>query len=409
MKRILFASLIAGVLCAGEWPAWRGPSADGVSTEKNLPVKWDLAKDTVWKLAVPGNGHSTPIVCRDRIFLTTAVEKERQLMCLDRSSGKILWTRAFLVADLEKKHKENSYASSSPTTDGETVFVTTMENGSNVVMAAYDFGGNQKWLNRTIGYFYSQWGFTHNPVLWKDRVFIVCAGSTGAFAAALRKSDGNLIWKTVFPTEEKYRHAFSPAFVRKIGDRELVIAEGASYIHALDPENGKIVWKSPGPSLEYLVSPVYSEKHNLLVSCSSWSARTLVALDPNGRMVWETKENAPHVPSLLTEGDFLYTLAAIPKAATCLDVRTGKEIWRSESLGIHHASPVLADGKLYFVNDDGIVNVFRAGGTLEPLARNEMNEPVYASPVPDKGQWLIRTFSNLYCIGIADIAAKTNR
>src|SRR6187402_2375244 len=154
--------LTVSVCLAEDWPGWRGPRGDGTSTEKQVPVQWDAAKaeGMVWKTPIPGDGHSSPIVLGKRIFVSTALldSKERVLLCLDRDSGKELWRRTVVTSDLERKHRENSYASSTPATDGERVYISYLD-GLDAVVAAYDLNGNQQWLVRP-GRFTSVHGFS---------------------------------------------------------------------------------------------------------------------------------------------------------------------------------------------------------------------------------------------------------
>ena len=156
----------AQIPVSGEnWTGWRGPRGDGTSLETVVPTKWSGSDNVAWKTPIPGSGHSSPIVWGDRIFLTTSIvaTQDRVLLSLDRKTGKILWQKTVINAPLEAKHAENAYASSTAATDGEKVYVTFLD-GKDVVVAAYDFAGEQKWLCRP-GKFDSNWGFCHSPVL----------------------------------------------------------------------------------------------------------------------------------------------------------------------------------------------------------------------------------------------------
>src|SRR5678815_850659 len=151
-----------------EWPGWRGPKGDGHSEEKNVPTKWSDTENIAWKTAVPGKGHSSPVIWGDRIFLTTAIEQEqrRVLLCLDRRTGKTLWERVVVTSPLEKKHDLNSYASATPVTDGKHVWVSFFEQPK-IVLACYDLDGNEAWRT-SPGTFTSIHGFCSSPVLYKD-------------------------------------------------------------------------------------------------------------------------------------------------------------------------------------------------------------------------------------------------
>ena len=170
------------------WPCWRGPNGDGTSSEQNLPIKWDSTKNVLWKIPVPGIGHASPIVWGDRLFTVTALQEsqERVLLCYDCRSGELLWQETVLKAALEKKHKDNSYASGTPATDGTLVYVSFMD-GKDVVVAAHDFSGKQVWLQRP-GTFTSPHGYSCSPALYEDKVIINGDSKADAFVTALSYS-----------------------------------------------------------------------------------------------------------------------------------------------------------------------------------------------------------------------------
>lgn len=402
------AALAAHSRALGEnWPGWRGPRGDGTSLETGIPTQWSGTDHVVWKTPIPGSGYSSPVVWGDRIFLTTALvgTQDRVLLGLDRKSGKILWQRTVLHAPLEAKHVENGYASSTPVTDGEKVYVTFLD-GHEVVVAAYDFAGEPQWTARP-GHFDSGWGFCHSPVLFEDKVLVACCGKTSGVLAALRRSDGATVW-SVEP-----RHpvqSFSAPLVTEMAGRVQLIVPGNNAITSFDPRCGKEWWTTEGPSKEFIATPVYSAKAGLVFGASSWPTRFLVAIKPDGsdnvtgtKVVWKTKEGAPYVPSPIVVGDYVLSAAFEGrKPLCCLEATTGKLLWKLEDAGLHHASPVTANGLVYFQNDAGVTQVVKAGPTLELVSRNELGEKTYASPAISQGQIFIRGFNNLYCIGPAN-------
>ncbi len=200
-----------------DWPGWRGPRGDGTSLETNLPVKWSGSDNITWKTPLPGLGHSSPIIWSDRIFLTTAIAetKDRVLLCLDRKTGKILWRQTVVNAPLEEKQPQNSYASSTPVTDGEKVYCAFLD-GKDVVVAAYDFAGGQKWISKP-GQFDSQWGFCHSPVLCGGKLLMACCGRHSGFIAALDRRDGKKIWGV---EPQHLVMAFSSPLVRQMAGRQ---------------------------------------------------------------------------------------------------------------------------------------------------------------------------------------------
>lgn len=386
---------------AENWPAWRGPRGDGTSLEKNPPTRWSATESIVWKTPIPGLGHSSPIVWGDRIFLTTALtdSQERMLLCLDRKAGKALWQQTVLRAPLEAKNNENSYASSTPATDGQRVYVTFLQE-KDVVVAAYDFAGKQVWLTKP-GTFYSQWGFSHTPALFEDKVIVVCDSKGENFIVALNRVDGKVAWKT---PRENPSQSYSAPLIREMAGRAQMIVSGNKAVTSYDPRTGKRLWVVDMASSDSVVTPVYNERTGLVLSSSSWPDKILVAIKPDGegnvtqtKVAWSTKTGAPYVPSPLSV-DHLFFTVANNNEAHCFDAATGNVLWH-EPMGRHHASPVLADGLVYFLNDDGVAHVVKAAGKFELVARNEIGEKTYASLVFSDGQMFLRSFKHLYCIG----------
>lgn len=396
--------LTASLACAENWPGWRGPRGDGTSLEKEVPIRWSSTENVVWKTAVPGEGHSSPVVWNNRVFLTTGLPEklERVLLCFDRVTGATLWQQTVLRAPLEPKNGENSYASATPVTDGERVYVTFLDR-EEVVVAAYDFAGKQLWLVRP-GKFKSQWGFSHTPLLFEDKVIVGCYSKGENFVVALSRADGRTVWKT---SGENPTQSYSPPLIREMEGRVQMVLPGNKTVTSYDPRTGKVLWVVDGPSDDSVITPVYSEKAHLVLSCSSWPNKVLVAIKPDGtgnvtasKIAWKTSEGAPYVPSPIVVGDWFLTSSFNGKAAHCYEAATGKVVWK-EPLGLHHASPVTANGLVYFLNDEGVMHIVRAGEKYELVARNELGEKTYASPALSDGQMFLRSFKQLYCIGQA--------
>ena len=399
---VVVVSIAQSPVVGEDWPGWRGPRGDGTSLETRVPTKWSGSDNVAWKTPVPGVGHSSPIIWGDRIFLTAALAetKDRVLLCFDRKNGKILWQKTVLNAQLETKNPENSYASSTPITDGENVYVAFLD-GPEVVVAAYDFSGQRKWIARP-GRFNSPWGFCHSPVLWDDKVLIACCGGKSGFIAALGRLDGKTVWRV----EPKHvGQAFSAPLVREMAGRVQMIVPTNSMVASYDPKDGTVLWSTNGPSAEFVATPVFSEKAGLVLCASSWPARILVAIKPDGegdvtkqKVAWQTKQGAPYVPSPIAVGDYFLT-SSYKRELYCYEAANGNIVWKQEDVGMHHASPVTAGGLVYFLNDDGVMNVVKAGPKFEVVAKNELGEKTFASPAISRGQIFLRSFSNLYCIG----------
>ena len=384
------------------WPSWRGPDQDGTSKEINLPTKWDSVTNVMWKAKVPGIGYASPIIWEDRLFTFTALPEtqERILLCYDCNTGKLLWQKTVLTAPLEGKHKDNSYASGTPATDGTLVYVSFLD-GEDVVVDAYDFSGNRVWTQRP-GIFYSGWGYSCSPRLYKDRV-IINGNSPGKspFVAALSKTDGKILWKV---EQDKPANNFSTPIIKEIAGKAQLIFCGNQEIASLNPDDGSQNWVVDGPASDFCSSPVYNEKNDVVIMSSAWPRRVLLAIKPDGKgnvtetkVVWRSTVGGVYVPSPITTGDYLFTTMTNGKVH-CIDVATGEIIW-IEELGLQYSSPVIADGLLYMPNDEGVITVIKPGRVFEAIAKNSIGEKMYASPAISNGRIFLRGVEHLFCIG----------
>ncbi|MFZ0283497.1 MAG: PQQ-binding-like beta-propeller repeat protein [Bacteroidales bacterium] len=391
---------ITSVTQAQNWPSWRGPSGDGTSTETNLPVMWDSITNVVWKSRVPGIGYSSPVVWKDRIFMTTALAEthEKVLLCYDSKSGNLLWQKTVLRTEFEKKHDNNSFASGTPSTDGIRVYVSFLD-GKDIVVGAYDFSGKQVWLQRP-GTFLSPHGYSCSPVLFEDKVIINGDSQGDSFVAALSKTEGSIIWKV---SHEKPAHSFSTPIFRKMAGKMQMIFCGNKEIASYNPVDGSRYWFVDGPSEDFCSSPVYNEKSGLVLVSSAWPLRNLVAIRPDGQgdvtkthVAWQSRKGAYYVPSPVCTADYLLTTMTTGDVH-CIEVATGNTLW-VKNLGPQYSSPVLADGLVYMPNDEGVITVIRPGPKFESVSINSIGERMNASPAISNGKIYLRGFKNLYCI-----------
>ncbi|MEI9898349.1 MAG: PQQ-binding-like beta-propeller repeat protein [Chthoniobacter sp.] len=231
---------------AEDWPGWRGPRGDGTSAEKQVPLTWDATKGegVAWVAEIPGEGHSSPIVLGQRVFVTAALPEteDRLLLCLDRDSGREIWRRTVFTSPLERKHRENSYASSTPATDGQRIFVSFLD-GADAVLAAYDLEGRQQWVARP-GVFNSQHGFSSSPVVFEDKVIVNGDHDGDAWIAALSREDGHTLWK--IDRENKTRSYCTP-LIRDLAGRTQMILSGSKCVASYDPRTGQRHWIIDGP------------------------------------------------------------------------------------------------------------------------------------------------------------------
>ncbi len=408
----LFAIVIfVQITYAENWPQWRGPAMNGVSNEKNLPLRWTPEENIAWKLALPGVSGSTPIVWRDRVFLNVAEGDDLYLWCIDRTKGALAWKK--LLGSGNVKMRKHNMSSPSPVTDGKSVYVMT----GTGVLKGFDFMGKELWgrdLQREYGAFGLNWGYASSPFLTDDALYIqVLHGmrtDDPSYVMRLDKATGKTIWKVDRPTDaitESPDSYTTPALVRHGKTAELVVT-GGDCVTGHDLASGKELWRANGlnpdnnPSYRIVASPVVFNE----IIYAPTRVRPLLALKAGGRgdvttshLLWSTR-NGPDVPTPVTDGQYFYVVND-RGIMWCLDAKTGAEVYAEQRLkpGTYSGSPVLADGKIYVTNEDGLTSVVRAGPKFEVLAENALNDYSLSSPAISNGQIFIRTSQNLYCIG----------
>ena len=418
MRILTLLFLLSGSVTAENWPGWRGPNGDGISAEKNLPTRWSKTENIAWRTPIAGEGHSSPIVWGDRVFLTTSLteKNQRRLLCLNRLDGKIVWERVVLNSEPETLHRLNSRASGTPATDGEYIYVAFMlAKGEKVmapnvgserlitpgrmVVAAYDFAGNEKW-NSDVGDFVSAHGFNSCPVLFEDLVIINGDHDGDAYIVALDRKTGDERWR--IPRENKTRSYVTP-IIREIGDRTQMILSGSKSVASYDPRTGKRHWILDGPTEQFVASMVYDGEYVFVTG--GYPEKHILAIDPRGtgnvtgtHVVWRTIRGAAYVPSPIVSGEYLLVVAD-GGVATCFDAGSGNPLWRERLAGDQSSSPVLADGIVYFFSDRGEATLVRPGDKFEVVAKNRLDEPISSSPAISQGQIFVRTHEALYCIG----------
>ena len=388
--------LLSTSLRAEPWPEWRGPRGDGTSLESSVPVRWSSTDNIAWKVPIPGEGHSSPIVWGNRIFLTTCLENEqkRLLLCLDRSDGRLLWQQEVLKAELEPKHTLNSFASATPATDGKHVWVAFLQY-PDMEVACYDFAGNKIW-QRSPGPFHSVHGFCSSPILYKDLIILNGDQDAEAWIVALDKTTGAVRWRTDRPN--RTRSYCTPLIIDAAGKKQLVLS-GSKCIASYDPNTGKQIWIIDGPTEQFVSSPVFAD--NVLFVTAGFPTYHLLGIRPDGQgnvtnthVLWHDRRAADYVPSPIAHGKYFFYVND-NGIAGCLVAATGKRPW-IQRLGMHHsASPVSSGDYLYFLDDDGNMFVLKAGPKFELVSRNPLGEECRASPAISGGQIFIRSTPSL--------------
>lgn len=408
---VVLLAFSAGVAHADNWPQWRGPNLNGVSVEKNLPERWTTEENVTWKLPMPGWSGSTPVVWRDRIFLNVAEGDNLYLWSVDRTKGSVQWKQ--LLGGGNVKMRKQNMSSPSPVTDGKSVYVMT----GTGILKAFDFSGKELWsrdIQKEYGTFGLNWGYASSPLLFEDSLYVqVLHGmktDDPSYVLRIERKTGKTIWKVERPTiaiRESPDSYTTPAILRYGKTIELVIT-GGDCVTGHDLATGKELWRANGlnpdndPSYRIVASPVV---YNEIVYAPT-RVRPLLALRAGGRgdissshLLWSTP-NGPDVPTPVTDGKYFY-IVNDRGIMWCLDAKTGAEIYGRQRLkpGTYSSSPVLADGKIYVTNEEGLTSVVRAGPQFGIVAENALNDYCLSSPAISDGQIFIRTAANLYCIG----------
>jgi outer membrane protein assembly factor BamB len=398
----LFLAAVSLHTVAEDWPGWRGPRGDGTSLETNAPVHWSAASNVVWQVAVPGAGHASPIVWRDRLFTVSAIAdtEERVVLCFDAASGRQLWQQTVVKAPFERTHPLNSHASSTPATDGEFVFSAFLD-VRDVVVTAHDFSGKQRWQVRP-GKFSSMHGFCSSPVIFEDRVIVNCDHDGDGYLVALARGDGRELWRIERPNKTR---SYCAPTIFEAGGRTQMVLSGTLCVASYDPRTGRQHWIIDGPTEQFVASIVLNRRANLFFMTGGFPEHHLLAIKPDGtgnvtqsHIAWRHNRASyvSYVPSPIAEGDY-FLVVSDPGYACCFEAATGKLVWQ-EKLGEHHASLVSAAGLVYFLADDGVTTVVRPGPVFATVARNEIGEKCFASPALSRGRLYLRGDKSLFCI-----------
>jgi outer membrane protein assembly factor BamB len=395
----------AGTLRAEEWPQFRGPTGQGHSAEHDIPVEWSESRNVIWKTPLPGVGWSSPVVAAGKVWVTAAVKDRNggslRALAYDVATGReLVNTEVFRVASVDPLNAKNTRASPTPILDGDRVYVHFGADGT----AALTTTGAIVW--KTKFDYESQHGDGGSPVLHGDLLILNCDGDDVAFVVAIDKQTGKIRWKTT--RRQPFAQAYSTPLIIRVGDREEVISVGAYRAVAYDPANGREIWRVSYPvrfpdGFSNVMRPVYGA--GLLFISAGFNIPSFIAVRPDGtgdvtrtHVAWTLMRGAPLTPSPLIVGNDLYVVSD-NGIAQCLDARTGEPYWQRRLKGNHSASPVYADGRIYFLSEEGTATVIEPGHQFRELASNQLDGDTLASIAVSSGSIFIRSDTHLYRIG----------
>lgn len=414
------------------WPAWRGPTACGVSPKGRPPLTWSETENVKWKAVVPGRGTSSPIVWADKIFFLTAIETDRQgtppapgpapdvntpapfhggktpknvykfdLVCLDRATGRVLWQRTVREeVPHEGHHPDHGFASYSPVTDGVHVWAAFGSRG----VHCYTLDGQPQW-SRDLGRLTTKmmFGEGSSPALAGAALIVVMDQENQSFIYALDKKTGVLLWKQ--PRDEDTAWA-TPA-VAEVKGRMQVIVSATKRIRSYDLQTGAEIWQCGGQTQNVIPSPIASD--GLVFCTSGFRGSELQAIElghtgdltGTGAVRWQVSKATPYVPSPILYDGRLYVCSVNQAAISCYDAGTGRLNFvreRLEAVRDIYASPVGAAGRVYFVGRQGTTQVIRNADKLEILATNRLDDEFDASPALAGDELFLKGKKYVYCI-----------
>ncbi|MBC8353218.1 MAG: PQQ-like beta-propeller repeat protein [Planctomycetes bacterium] len=406
------------------WHHWRGPNANGVSTSGVPPVHWDQTTNVKWKAKLQGEGSATPIIWAGRVFLASAIPTDRvadeppklhpdaktkppgtyfqyTVLCLDLVTGKEVWRQVACEAvPHEGRHSTNTFASASPTTDGERLYVSFGSRG----IYCYDLGGQLIW-SRDLGDMRTRygWGEATSPVIHGASLVINWDHEDQSFIEILDATTGKTKWKA--DRDEPTSWA-TPLIVEHAG-RTQVITNGTNRARSYDLATGKVIWQCGGQSVNAIPSPILAGETVFCMSGYRSSAALAIPLTAMGditdtdNVLWHHRSGTPYVPSPIIYENHIYFTRTNTSVLSCLDIGTGTPIFAQQRLPEMknvYASPVATAGRIYFTDREGTTVVIRHGRELEVLAINKLAEPMDASPAIVGNQLFLRTSRHLYCI-----------
>ena len=414
----LLLLISAGRCSAENWGSWRGPTGNGISTEKGLPLQWSKDHHVAWRIELPGPAGSTPVVWDDRIFLTTVDGESLLLLCFG-TDGKEQWRREVGKGNKDVRGDEGNSASPSPITDGTHVW-TFMGTG---VLACFTVSGEPVWhvdLQERYGRFKIAFGMSATPVLHDGRLFVQLIHGDGkpdtqeAIVVAIEAASGDHLWKVdrVTGAAKENEHSYASPILYDFGGTTYLITHGADYTVAYALEDGQELWRLGGlnpqgasyhPTLRFVASPAAAEG---IVVCPTAKNGPVfaVAADRRGDLtgtdavLWIRDQNTPDVPSPLIHDGLVY-LCRENGMLLVLDRENGEQVYMERTHSHRHrASPVFADGHVYLTARDGRITVVKSGREFEMVAQNDTGEAMSASPAISNGAIYLRTFEALWAI-----------
>ena len=388
-----------------DWPNWRGPNANGISVSPTAPTHWSETENIVWKTTVPGRGHSSPVVCDELVFLTTALEDPQShwVLAYDRATGEEKWRKQIHQGGFppaNKMHGKGSHANGTLACDDQTLFIAFLTNDE-IVATALNFAGEIVWTT-TLGSFDSKFGYAPSPTIYQSLVIFAADNQGGGYLAGLDRRSGEIVWRKARSRSSTY----SSPVVGHVSGRDQLLMSGGYEVTSYDPNTGELLWSCEGTTDATCGTMVWNETM-VFASGGYPDNETLAVLgDGSGNIAWSNRVKS-YEPSMLVVGDELYAVTD-SGIAHCWDATTGKLHWKKRLAGNFSASAVFCNGNIYVPNLSGTTFVFAANPeAYQEVAQNRLGDDAYGSPAICDGKVFLRVGremndqrqEQLYCIG----------
>lgn len=393
---------------ATDWPWWRGQNRDGsAAADQTPPTQWSETEGVVWKSAIPGRGHGSPMLLGQYVYLATADDsrKSQLILCFDRQTGKQIWESVVHHGNYKSTGKRQfnnraSAASATIATDGERLFINFFHDGA-IYTSALDLKGEIIWQQKLASYAVHQ-GYGSSPAIYKDLVIASADNKSGGAIVAMKRETGEVVWRRDRPAKPSYA---SPAILNADGKDQLIFT-GCDLVTSLDPLTGAELWEVEGATTECVTTSVTDGIHVFTSGGYPDNHVSAVMADGSGKVAWRTNSRN-YVPSMLHHNGHLYmTLDA--GVAECVDCKSGKTVWKKRLGGVFNSSPVLVGDVIYATNEQGETFIFKASPKeFESIGENKLGESVFATPTICGSQIFTRVAhyegdtrqEYLYCLG----------
>lgn len=395
---LLAVAMTTSVTAADNWSRFRGENGTGVSLQTGIPTTW-TAEELAWQIDLPGVGHSSPCIWHKTLFVTSAIGDgtTRLLMSINADTGAENWRREISLSS-NHRHRKNSWASGTPTTNGKYVYVTFADEQSYVV-GAWDFSGEQVWT-RNLGEYESRHGVGASPIVAEGLVVITNDQLGPSSIVALNANTGEPVWQT--PRTSGRTSYVTPMLTTLRDKRTLVCVSAESGVSCLDLATGALLWETGALPHRTIASPVISNGIVLATCGNRGQGKYLAAVDLNSsandsRIVFERRQRLPYVPTPVAWEDLVF-LWGDGGVVSCMEMPSGTNLWTERVNGNYSSSPICVNGHIYCITEKGVVTVIRADREFELLARTSLNDSCHATPAVANGHLYLRTFHRLFAV-----------